>query len=114
MGKMRQPRKRTSAVTTFRLALARTARGLASTYSEWLRPKPWSVTVGKLEPGGNVPVHVKHSGPRTYCDRCNVAHTRFVITLPSGLEIHFCGHHYNKHRWALATAGFEVKELPDE
>ena len=111
---MRWRKGRTSSAQILGRVLAIIASGVSSTWNEWVRPPSWSVTVGRLEPQSaeSMPP-VSHSGPRTYCDRCEVAHTRYIVILPSGLEIHFCHHHYHKHRWALATAGFEVRELPE-
>lgn len=44
------------------------------------------------------------------CDRC-AGRAKFLIVLPSNLELQFCGHHASAHKDALIAAGAEVIEL---
>lgn len=110
---MPKPRKRTGSVPIPIRALVIIARELSSTYRAFVKPQQrWQVTVGRLEPSKEELSKLNLTGRREYCDRCGVAHARFHVKLPNGHELHFCGHHYHKHKFAFAT--YEVTELPDE
>ena len=109
---MRKRKGRISSALIPLRVLATTASGLFSTWNAYVKPRPWTWTVTKTEPSKEELSRLNLTGPRSYCDRCHVAHARFVVTLSSGRELHFCGHHYNKHKFELATC--VITELPDE
>ena len=113
-----QRRRFTALASIPRRARASIASGLSSTWTAFVRPAPrWSVSVGRLEPSGDELVKAKLSGPRHYCDHCNVAHARFVIKWGDNhqYELALCGHHYHRHKFALAVRpGAVITELADE
>ncbi|MEU4239317.1 hypothetical protein [Actinoplanes sp. NPDC026619] len=42
------------------------------------------------------------------CDRCSAA-ARLVVTLTSGGELAFCGHHANRHRDDIIRVGERIQ-----
>jgi hypothetical protein len=41
------------------------------------------------------------------CDRCSAA-AQHIVTLPSGFELTFCGHHYRANEESLKSQGAVV------
>lgn len=47
----------------------------------------------------------------TVCDQCHVARALWVVALPSGNTLMFCGHHLNGNREALIDGNALIYEL---
>jgi uncharacterized protein (DUF983 family) len=47
---------------------------------------------------------------RQGCERCGAGAVQ-QVTLPSGADLRFCGHHYNEHKDAFAALGYTVVAL---
>jgi hypothetical protein len=103
---------RAGAIASIRRALV----SIAFWWHVWLKPHKSAYrpgwTMGKLEPGAKraPPAPRSISYTRELCDACHLAEAKFRIIVPKA-DLHFCGHHFHKHRMHIAMHGYEVKEL---
>jgi hypothetical protein len=74
--------------------------------------------MGRLEPQKSAVATAWTPRVRVACDRCGfsradgklISYARFAIKTPKG-ALHFCAHHWYKHRWHIFERAYETTEL---